>query len=143
MILSSDIPDELLKRFDEIGNSLPKIQNKVLDAGSDVLLPEIEKALGSAITKGYETGELRASTSVKKVRKGKDPANIITFEGVTIRVTKKGKEHEVRNNLKAAVIEYGKRDQAPMPFVRPTVARKRDDVVKAMSDVFDNEIKKI
>ena len=142
MQFEAKIPTELMNKLNDLSDDIKNIEDRMLAAATDVLKPEIEHNLRKVIRSGYETGVLAASVSVKKKRTSKEKANIIYFKGSVKRTFKNGKTRTVRNNLKAAVLEYGKQGQPPRPFLRPAVNAKREAMVRAMEETFNKETQK-
>lgn len=142
MQFETKVPVELMNKLNALSDDIDNIEDKMLAAATDVLKPEIENNLRKVIRSGYETGALAASVSVKKKRTSKEKANIIYFKGTVKRTFKNGKTRTVRNNLKAAVLEYGKQGQPPRPFLRPAVNAKRMEMAEAMERIFESESQK-
>lgn len=142
MKLEVKVPTELIEKNQRLADNIEDIEDKMLTAATDVLVPEVQKNLNKAITGKYETGELRDSIAVKKRRTKKEKANIVYFKGTVIRRFNNGKTQKVTNNLKAAVLEYGKKNQPPRPFLRPAMNAKRSEMISAMENTFDKETKK-
>jgi len=111
--------------------------------GAEKAVADIEKASKAAANAGAQaaagnisaaapvrTGGLKNSISVKAAREGKyyDYYAQVTFNGTD--------EHGERYGEIAAVNEYGKKGQAPRPFVRP--ALHSSNVYEAMRAAFNN-----
>lgn len=142
MKLEVKIPTELIEKNQKLADNIEDIEDKMLTAATDVLVPEVQKNLNKAITGKYETGDLRKSVAVKKRRTKKEKANIVYFKGTVIRRFKNGTTQKVTNNLKAAVLEYGKENQPPRPFLRTAMTAKRTEMISAMEDTCDRETRK-
>ena len=138
------LPTDLINNLTALEQNIGDIEDKMLEAATEVLEPEVKKNLDRAITGKYETGKLRASVD-RKIRyyssKG-TRVGYVYFKGSVARKLKNGKTQKVRNGLKAAVLEYGKKDQPPRPFLRPAMNAKRLEIIGAMENTFDDEAKK-
>lgn len=135
-------PNDLMSKLQKLDANIGDIEDKMLESGTNVLLPEVKKNLQTAITGKYAEGELIKSVATKKKRTKKERANLIYFKGTVTRKFKNGKTAKVSNNLKAAVLEYGKQDQPARPFVRPAFNAKQAAIVSAMETTFEKEAQK-
>ena len=146
----AELPVEVIKQLEALGNAVDDVVDDMLDAAVDEVMPEIKQKLKEAVRKGYETGELAGAMKVKKTnskKRASDHGRFITFEGNSTRQkAANGKIYPrkkvVRNNEIAAVLEYGKSDQEPQPYMRPAFIAKNEAMVRAMEETFDRETKK-
>ena len=144
----AELPTELMRQLEALEDNADGIFENMLDAGAEAVVPQVEKDLKRAITGEYATGELERSLSVAK-KKFKDGtrARVISFKGVSrLQKAKNGKIYKrktpARLNEIAAVLEYGKSDQPPRPFMRTAFNAKSDAIAAAMERVFDEETKR-
>lgn len=142
MKLDVKLPKELIQKTQALSDNIENIEDKMLEAATDILVPEVKKNLGKSITGKYETGVLRESVAVRKTRTKKEKSNTVYFKGQVIRKFKNGKTQKVPNDLKAAVLEFGKKDQPPRPFMRPAMNAKKAEILNTMENVYNREIKK-
>lgn len=142
------LPTEVIKQLETLEREADSIIDKMLDAGVQAVRPDVETKLKSAITGEYATGELEKSIVVKRKKyKNGDAAKVICFRGNSrVQRAKNGRIYKrktpARLNEIAAVLEYGKSDQPPRPFLRPAFIEKNEAIVQAMEEVFDRETKK-
>jgi len=141
------LPTEVIKQLEALEKETDNIVDKMLDAGARAVTPEVESNLKKAVTGEYATGELEKSIKVKKIKNKKGASRFITFTGTSrLQRAKNGRIYKrkkpARLNEIAAVLEYGKSDQPPRPFLRPAFINKDDDIAAAMERVFDEETKK-
>ena len=143
------LPTEVIKQLETLEREADSIIDKMLDAGVQALKPEIERNLRWSIQGEYATGELEKSLVVKNIKGGKlsYKGRFVTFNGNSrLQRAKNGRIYKrktpARLNEIAAVLEYGKSDQPPRPFLRPAFIEKNEAIVQAMEEVFDRETKK-
>lgn len=127
--MSSQGIDEFVKKLEQLESGAEEVADKMLIAGANVLKSDLR----SAAEAHKDTGAMASSIKVSKVsRKSSNEASI------SVRPT--GKDSKgVRNMEKAGRLEYGTSKQAATPFIQPTVESSEAEVLKTMTEVFDNE----
>jgi len=139
--------DELALSLSKLGTMSADITNKVIMAGAKPVADEIRKSLTSKLSGAkYSTGDLLDSFGIAptEVDNNGNTNTKIGFDGYGAHSKKSKKRPKgTANAIKARVMESGSSNQKKKPFVRPAVNRSKDKAIKAMSDKFDEEIKKM
>ena len=125
---SFDIPDSLTRQLSALEN-VDEIAPKVLNAGMDVLEPEVK----ARAEQHKVTGEMAASVSRQPPMK--------TDGGHSILARPRGTDSKgVRNMEKMAYMEYGTSHQRATPVIGPAIAASEGGVIEAMQEVFNKEV---
>lgn len=111
--------------------SLPdRVIDDMLGAQADVIEPEQKRTAREMGV--YDTGLTAGSIRRTKVKRTKDGRSLsITFRGA-----RKRDGRSTRNAEIAFVNEYGKRGQAPRPFIQTAIQRKEQEAVEAAARVY-------
>lgn len=135
--------DDLMLSLQEVAEIPDEVQNQMLNAGADVLIPEI-KARGE----GYgvrDSGDLLDSLTKSKIKKNQKVGRYISiyFKGSRVRGKdkKSGKPKRIKNSEIAFLNEYGTRHQPARPFVKDTIEMSAATVTKAQSEIYDEFLK--
>ena len=136
------MPEELLVKLSRLGNKSDEIAAAVLREGGKVVLDRVRSNLSSVIGSGTKydsrsTGELLDSlglTSPKIDRDGNSNIKIGFSEP---------RSDGNSNAMLAAVIEYGKHNQPPKPFLAPAKAASRSECEKVMRAALEREVAKL
>lgn len=131
--------------FDELAADLKKLEQldndeligEMLDAGAEIVVREWRKEIQKVVKGKRSTGALLDSvTSSEEVFHDSDgvPAMEIYPDGRD--------DKGVRNIEKAFILHYGKSGQTPTFFVDDVEAAAEDEAVEAMSEVFNDFLKK-
>lgn len=136
------MPEDFLTRLSKLGDRQDAISEKVLEAGGEVVLSEVQSKLSSVVGKNtqYEsrsTGELERSlglSSVKLDRNGNHNIKVGFSEP-----RKDGKS----NAMLANILEYGKHGQPAKPFLKPAKSASKAACVEAMKRTFEEEVDKL
>lgn len=128
--------DDYAHKLNEVRYEMDDIAKKAVHEGAGIVADEIRRRLEQTIS-NEATGELLESLGITPVEMDKrgDFNAKVGFDGYD----SKG----VPNQLKARVLESGSSKQKKRPFVRPAVNATRQKVYFKMSQVVDEEIKKI
>lgn len=128
--------DDYAHKLNQVRYEMDDIARKAVHEGAGIVADEIRKRLEKNIS-DEATGELLDSLGITPVEMDKrgDFNAKVGFH----KYDSKG----VPNKLKARVLESGSSKQKKRPFVRPAVNATRQKVDFAMSQVVDEEIKKI
>lgn len=136
------LPEELLTKMSKMRDKTDEINEKVLQAGGEVLLAEVKSRLSAVVGKGTKypsrsSGELRESlglTSVKIDREG----------NANIKVGFAEPRSDGDSNAKIAnILEYGKHGQPAKPFLKPAKTAAKSECISAMQKKFDEEVSKL
>lgn len=141
-----NLPDEIYKALEKITENTEKIMTSTLEAGGKVVLGITKTNLSRAVTNssGRSTGELVNSLGLSKViRYPSGIYNIKVGFSEPRRHQNKGSKYEQTNAMIANILEYGKRDQPPRPFIRPTKIAAKKAATEAMISTFDAELSRL
>lgn len=130
-----NLDNEIIKLGSEDGE-LPKAM--IFNAAPyvfNVLKGNLEKVIGIGKSKN-SSGELAASLGMTKIQQDRSG-----YWNLKIGFGGKDK-NGIRNGLKAGVLEHGKSNQAPRPFVSPTVRTVKKQVEVLMQQAIDEEMRK-
>ncbi len=130
-----NLDNEIIKLGSEDGE-LPKAM--IFNAAPyvfNVLKGNLEKVIGIGKSNN-SSGELAASLGMTKIQQDRSG-----YWNLKIGFGGKDK-NGVRNGLKAGVLEHGKSNQAPRPFVAPTVRTVKKQVEVLMQQAIDEEMRK-
>lgn len=136
------MPEDFLTRLSKLGDRQDAISEKVLEAGGEVVLSEVQSKLSSVVGKNTQydsrsTGELERSlgpSSVKLDRNGNHNIKVGFSEP-----RKDGKN----NAMLANILEYGKHGQPAKPFLKPAKSASKAACVEAMKRTFEEEVDKL
>lgn len=136
------MPEELLKKLSSFGSKSDAIAERVLKAGSDVVVAKVKSNLSSVIGSGVKydkrsTGELERSLGVTPVKVDRDGNH-----NVKIGFSEPRSDGESNAKL-ATIIEYGKSGQPAKPFMKPAKSSTRSACMKAMKQKLQEEVEKL
>lgn len=146
---SVDLPYEFIDQLNRLADKSPEIMEDILNAGMDVLEPRVKRNLELAIAdekgKNKKTGRQYKRRSTGELIKSMERMKAEKYDGVwRQRLHFKGRDNKgVRNNEKAAYIEYGREkhaEQSPRYFIRDAVIDTREKVVEAMQEAFNKHL---
>jgi HK97 gp10 family phage protein len=136
------MPEEFLLKLSRLGSKTDEVMGKVLEAGGEVMLAKAKTNLAAAIGKGTKykrrsTGELSRSLGLTPVKKDRSGASNIKVGFAEPRT-------DGESNAKIAnIIEYGKHGQPARPFLKPAKSQARRDMVSAMEQRLEEEVRRI
>lgn len=133
------LPEELLSKLSRLGTQSDVIAERVLKAGSDVVLAKVKSNLSAAIGSGVKfdkrsTGELERSLGVTPVKVDKEGNH-----NVKIGFSEPRSDGESNAKI-ATIIEYGKSGQPPKPFLKSAKSASKDACVSAMKRKLEEEV---
>ena len=136
------MPDDFLEKLSRLGDKTDEITAKVLEAGSDIVYEKVKSNLEDVVGKdtiveSRSTGELIDSLGVSSVKQDKNGNSNVKIGFKEPR--KDGKS----NAMIANIIEYGKHNQPPKPFLKPAKKSTKKSCVEAMKQKLEEEIKKL
>lgn len=133
------LPEELLAKLSKLGTQSDVIAERVLKAGSDVVLAKVKSNLSSVIGSGVKfdkrsTGELERSLGVTPVKVDKEGNH-----NVKIGFSEPRSDGESNAKI-ATIIEYGKSGQPPKPFMKPAKSSSKEACASAMKRKLEEEV---
>ena len=148
-----DGADDLMKKIDRLGKETDRICEKALTEGGQVMKKSVADHLSLVIGKDTKvesrsTGELQAALGVSPVRVDKNGNHDVKIgfrEPRSQQSKAKGKRSysQITNAMIANVLEYGRKGQAPKPFLAPAKKAAKKDTTAKMESVLREEIDKI
>ena len=133
-----NMPDEFLEQLSRLGDRTDDICENVLKAGGEVVLAKVRSNLNSVLS-GKSTGELQRSLGLTKPRLNRKG----TGHDIKIGFAEPRRGKGTSNAKIATILEYGKHNQPPRPFMKPARSQSRKAAIEAMKSAFDNEVKKL
>ena len=125
------MPDEFLVRLSRLGDKTDAVTEKVLQAGGEVLLAEVNARLSAVV--GKDTKHPSRSTG-----------EIDRDGNANIKVGFSEPRSKGDSNAKIAnILEYGKHGQPPKPFLKPAKIAAKSACVSTMQKKFDEEVSKL
>lgn len=136
------MPEEFLLKISKLGDKTDEIIPRVLEAGGKVVEEKVKSNLQSVI-----------GTNIKK--ESRSTGELVSALGVSPALIDKDGNYNVKvgfseprsdgksNSMIAGVLEYGKSNQPPKPFLRPAISSSKKDCINAMIEAFDKEAEKI
>ena len=147
------LPDDFLKKTEQLADKTDAIIEKSLEAGGKVVLDKVRGNLRAVVGKDLKytkrsTGELLSSlglSPVKVDRKGIHNIKLGFNEPRRKQSAVKGKRsyNTSTNAMIANVIEYGRHGQPAKPFLKPARSSSRAACIQAMNETLEGEIKKL
>ena len=127
--------DGFAEMLSKLEGSSDDIAKKAIYEGAGILADEIMKNLRSVLS-GESTGDLEKSFGISPIKRDTEGWNTkLGFDGYDRKGTP--------NQLKARILESGKKNQVKRPLIRPAVNTKRNESIQKMDEVVENEIKKL
>lgn len=134
------MPEDFLLKLSRLGEKTDEIIPRVLQAGGEVMTKQVKTSLQSVIGRGTKeksrsTGELVASL-------GLSPAKVDRNGNFNVKVGFSEPRQNGESNAKIAnILEYGKSDQTPRPFIKPAKTAAKKACLEAMRQKFLQEVK--
>ena len=160
-----NLPTKFLEGLTALGDRMDSVIEEALEAGGEVLLSAARKNLSGAIgskpsvlSDHVSTGELLGSLGLSPVKiDNSGIANIkVGFneprrnqyaqnknrKGRPQTRSKSGNRsyYELTNAMIAAVLEYGKHNQPPRPFLEPAKINSKSECIEAIKEVLEKEM---
>lgn len=136
------LPEELLTKLSKLGAESDAIAERVLEAGSEVVLSKVKSNLSAVIGSGVKydkrsTGELERSLGVS-------PVKIDKHGNSNVKIGFSEPRSGGESNAKIAnIIEYGKSGQPAKPFLKPAKSSTRTACMNAMKQKLEEEVGKL
>lgn len=130
------LPEEFLRKLSMLGSETDRITEEVLQAGGEVVLTKAKSNLTSVLS-GNSSGELLSSLGMSGVLQDKNGNSNIKI-GFS-----EPRKDGTSNALIANVLEYGKHNQPPKPFMTPAKKQSKNECINTMINKLEEEIKKL
>lgn len=136
------MPDDFIEKMSKLGKRTDEILGRVVSAGGEVVEKKVRANLESVI--GSDTKEPSRSTGQLLKALGTSPASINHSGDMDVKIGfSDGRTDGKSNAMLAGVLEYGKHNRSPRPFMKPAKTASMSSAVKAMSDKLDEEVGKL
>ena len=122
------MPDEFLSKLSRLGDKTDEITEKVLETGGEVVLAKVKSNLNSVLS-GKSTGELAGALGMSPVKLDRN-GNFNVKIGFSEPRRGSGKS----NAMLASVLEYGKHNQPPRPFIKPAKSQSKSAAIETMKN---------
>ncbi len=131
-----------MKKLERLGTEYDAIVKDMLADGIEPLQKQIESNLRAVVGRGTKLRSRSKGNLIKSVRvtKAYQTANGDWHMKVGIYGYD---EDGVPNALKAMVLEYGRSDMAPKPWLKPAISASKKECEKAMMDCFDERMNRL
>jgi len=130
-----EMPEELMRGLKEVSTEIDEIMSETLTAGAEVIEKKVRSNLSNAIgknanVKSRSSGQLLGALGISPCKKrGADRYDInVGFN--------EPREDGKSNAMIANVLEYGKKGQAPKPFMKPAERATREAATEAAQSKF-------
>ncbi len=134
------MPEDFLAKISALGSKTDEIIPKVLAAGGEVVLEKVRSNLKAVIGKGTHpsrsTGQLVEALGVSGARQDKN-GNFNVKVGFS-----EPRRDGNSNAMIANVLENGKHNQPPRPFMKPAKSASKSACIAAMTAKLSEEIDK-
>ncbi|GHU75199.1 hypothetical protein FACS1894188_05520 [Clostridia bacterium] len=130
------VDEEFALRLATLADKTDVIVPKVLESGGEVVLAKVKSNLESVLS-GESTGELARSLGLSKARLNHD-GNYDVKVGFS-----EPRSDGKSNAMLANVLEYGKHNQPPRPFLKPAKRQTESACVEAMKQKFESEVENL
>lgn len=129
------LPEDFLKKLSSLGSRMDEVSESVLQAGGAVVYEQTKKNLDKKLS-GESTGELASALGLSGVRLDRNGNHNIKL-GFS-----EPRSDGSSNAMVANILEYGKFNQPPRPFLKPAKSKSKKPCIQAMVDKLEEEIKK-
>ena len=138
---SFKMPDDLVDKLSRLGNKTDEIIPRVLDAGGEVVVKAVrgnlQSAIGNTRFPSRSTGQLQSALGVSQARLDRN-GNY----NVKIGFAENRTDGSVNARI-ANILENGRHNQPPRPFMRPARTQSRKGAIEAMTKAFESEVEKL
>lgn len=122
--------------FEELAKLPDEVLSEMLEAEADIVEPEISRQAEAMLRGRYYEGAIARSVYHKPPRRAARTRNM------TLYISFKGEQHGEPIARIAYINEYGKKNQAPRPFIATAIEKAAPAAVEAAADVLENYIDK-
>lgn len=128
------LPDDMEKRLSRLADKTDEIIPKVLEAGGEVVLAKVRGNLQSVLSPNA-TGELERSLGLSPAKQKRDGSGWDIKAGFA-----EPRTDGSSNAMIANILEHGKHNQPPRPFLKPARSASRKAAIEAMTIKFNSEV---
>ena len=137
--MKTTFPDDLVKKLASLGSRSDQVLETVLTAGAEAVQPILTSHVSGAIgrntkQKSESTGELAGSIGISPVRV--DENGVYDVKVGFHEPRGDGK----RNAMIAGILEHGKSNQPPRPFLKAARTASQKPALQAMTEAFQSEV---
>jgi HK97 gp10 family phage protein len=131
--MTTKMPEDFMAKISQLADQTNEIVPRVLEAGGNVVLEAVRSSL-SGVLSGESTGELERSL-------GLSPARLDRRGNYDVRVGFNEPRKDGDANAKLAnILEHGKHNQPPRPFLKQARAAARGPATEAMIAALESEL---
>ena len=140
-----DFPDELVTKLAKLEGRTDEVMGRVMNAGAEAVKPIMASNLAGAIgrdtkRKSKSTGQLAGALGITPVRIDEGGTLDIKVGFNEPRSDAGSPGGSKRNAMVASILEHGKSNQPPRPFLKATQVAAKKPAVQAMTDAFNAEV---
>lgn len=134
------IPEEFLDKLSKLNDRFDEIAPRVLEAGAQAVLEKEKANLKEVIGKNTKhksksTGQLLSSLRVSTAWQDREG----TWK-VSVGIGDSKDSEGVSNAMKGMVLEYGKSDQPPKPWLKPAKTASQKTCINDMKAKLESEL---
>lgn len=145
-----NFPKDITKKLDLLGSQYSVIAKKMLRSGMKPLKKQVMANLKSVIGQGNKTKPRSKGNLIKavittkpyKIRSGEYHMKIGIY-GYDKTITTPKFPNGVPHAVKANALEHGRSNMPAKPWLKPAIEATKNEVMQAMIDKFDEELKKL
>jgi HK97 gp10 family phage protein len=127
------MPDEFLEKISALGSKTDEIVPRVLEVGAEVVQKRVKSNLTAALS-SKSSGQLASALGVS-------PAKIDRNGNTNVKIGFAENRNDGKSNaMLAGVLEYGKHNQPPRPFLKPAKSAAKAECVETMKAALEREI---
>ncbi|GHU38353.1 hypothetical protein FACS1894105_12180 [Clostridia bacterium] len=132
------MPTDFLLKLSKLGERTDEIIPEVVQAGGEVVLSAVKDNLAATIGSGTKTPSKSTGQLVDAL--GLSPAKQDRAGNWNIKVGFSENRSDGKSNAMIAnIIEYGKVNQPPRPFLKPAKTKSKAACIEAMKQKFESE----
>lgn len=136
------LPDEFLLKISRLADKTDEIVPRVLEAGAEVVYEKVKSNLQSVI--GSNTKHESESTGELVAALGISPARLNRNNDFDVKIGfSEPRKNGISNAMVANVLEYGKHNQPPKPFLKPAKSASKDACTAAMVAKLEEELSQL
>lgn len=140
--MSFKLPDDMISKMNKLGENYDTITKAVLVEGAKPLFDTAKANLTNSIGKSTKQSSQATGNLVNSIRTTRPFQDKSGNWG--IKVGCEGTDRKgVSNAMKAAILEYGKSNQTPRPWLKPSGIKSKKACVESMQSAFNEEVDKL